>query len=93
MIFIGTADGNQISPHKVGGIRHAVNDTQDYPPFTGEDQSSMLDHVLVMVWYVPCLLLLFYTQVLISNLEGWSPFFGKYTPRSILDPHRKPEPQ
>lgn len=57
-IFIGTADGNQISPHEVGGIRDAVNDTQDYPPFTGEDQSSMLDYVLVLVWYALCLLLL-----------------------------------
>lgn len=54
---VGTADWNQSSPETVGSTGHALDDTQNYAPSTEEDQSSMLDYVLVLVRYVRCHLL------------------------------------
>ena len=56
--YVGTADRNQNPPHKVGRTGDAVDDIQDYASSTAQDQSSVLDYVLVLVWYVHCLFLL-----------------------------------
>ena len=57
--YVGTAEQNQNPPHKVGRAGDAVDDIQDYAPSTAEDQSSVLDYVLVLVRYACCLFLLF----------------------------------